>query len=179
MTTRVAFLRAVNIGKRRVSNPRLVEVVEGLGAKNAWAYINSGNVVFDMGGARGAVEKRLESALEKEFGFEVTTFVRTPAQLDHALNLNPFKLSGGDTYFITFLKSAATARQRADLEALSNKFDTLVVDGAEVHWRMRGKSSDTTLPTKAWEDVIGRHRSTSRNTNMLRKLVEKIEAHDG
>ena len=179
MTRRVAFLRAVNVGKRRVSNARLVEVVEGLGDREVWPFINSGNVVFDIEGPRRSVEQDLEKAFENEFGFEVTTFVRTPAQLRHALDLKPFTVSAGDTYLITFLKSPATAGQRADLQALSNDFDTLVVDGAEVHWRMRGRSSGTTLPTKAWENVIGRHRSTSRNTTMLRKLLDKIEARDG
>ena len=46
---------------------------------------------------------------------------------------------------------------------------------ADVHWLMHGKSTDTEVPTKAWEGVIGRHRSTSRNTTMLRKLVAKID----
>jgi hypothetical protein len=41
---------------------------------------------------------------------------------------------------------------------------------------MRGKSTDTTIPTRAWEQLIGPHRSTSRNTTMLRKLVEKMDA---
>jgi uncharacterized protein (DUF1697 family) len=176
MTTRVAFLRAVNLGKRRTPNARLVEIVEASGASAVWTYINSGNVVFDLGGSRAAVERDLETAFETEFGFEVTTFIRTPLELRRALDLNPFKVSSGDTYFITFLKSSPSTRQRADLEALSNDFDTLVVAGADVHWRMRGRSIDTKLTTKKWENIVGPRSSTSRNITMLRKLLEKIEA---
>jgi hypothetical protein len=86
----------------------------------------------------------------------------------------PFEVAEGDTHFLTLLKARPTAAERRALEALSNDFDTLVVDGLDVHWRMRGKSTDTLVKTKDWEQVIGRHRSTSRNVTMLRKLVAKL-----
>ena len=47
MTVRVGFLRAVNLGKRKVEMARLKAVAEGLGHGDVWTYINSGNVVFD------------------------------------------------------------------------------------------------------------------------------------
>ena len=54
-----------------------------------------------------------------------------------------------------------------------------MVAGRDVHWHMRGKSTDTKVPSKAWERAIGHHTSTSRNTTMLRKLVAKIDERDG
>ena len=172
---RVAFLRAVNLGKRTVKMARLVEVMRDLGYDDAWTHINSGNVVFDATGRRGALEAQLEQAYEDEFGFEVTTFVRTATELRRALAVDPFPLRARDTYFLTFLKATPTKSQAAALEALSNDFDTLVVVGRDVHWRMHGRSSATTVPARAWEQVIGRHTSTSRNTNMLRKLMAKLD----
>jgi hypothetical protein len=41
---------------------------------------------------------------------------------------------------------------------------------------MRGKSTDTHLKTKDWDQLVGRHCSTSRNTTMLRALMSKIDA---
>ena len=175
MTVRVAFLRAVNLGKRRVPMARLAEIVEGLGGDGVWTYINSGNVVFEAAGSRGDLERSLESELEKAFGFEVTTFVRTAAELRATIALHPFEVEPDDTYFLTMLKSALTPTQARGLEGLSNDFDTLVVKGRDVHWRMHGKSIDTRLPTSAWEKHVGRQRSTSRNMTMLRKLVAKID----
>ena len=175
MTTRVAFLRAVNLGKRKVRMAHLVEIVEGLGHEKVWTHINSGNVVFEASGSRADVEHGLETAFETAFGFEVTTFVRTPAQLKAALAAQPFEVAEGDTHFLTLLKARPSAAARRALEALSNDFDTLVVDGFDVHWRMRGRSTDTRVRTKDWEQVIGRHRSTSRNVTMLRKLVAKLD----
>ena len=127
MTTRIAFLRAVNVGRRTVPMSRLVEVFGGLGYEGAWTHINSGNVVFDATGGRAALERTIEEALESTFGFEVTTFVRTATELDKALRVDPFRLADGDTYFITFLKDVPSAATAKALEAASNDFDTLVV----------------------------------------------------
>jgi len=176
MTTRIAFLRAVNLGRRRVAMSRLVDLFHDAGYPDAWTYINSGNVVFEATEPRAGLERRLEASLEDAFGFEVTTFLRTVSELRKAVAATPFTVSAGDTYFLTFLKSTLSATQRRTLEGFSNDFDTLVVAGRTVHWRMRGKSIDTTVSTKNWESVVGRHQSTSRNMNMIRQLLEKVDS---
>ncbi|MCU1599792.1 MAG: hypothetical protein JWO22_501 [Frankiales bacterium] len=173
MTSRLAFLRAVNLGKRRVSMPRVKEVLRESGHEDAWTYINSGNIGLTSSAARSTLESELEALLEKEFGFEVTTFVRTVAEVEKALLLEPFRLATGDTYFVTFLKKAPSTSQAKALESLSGDFDTLQVHGSDVHWLMRGRSSDSPLTRRDWEKVLGPLSSTSRNTTMLRKLVAK------
>ncbi|HEX8804858.1 MAG TPA: DUF1697 domain-containing protein [Acidimicrobiales bacterium] len=176
MTTRVAFLRAVNLGRRRVPGARAVELVEGLGYADVWSYATSGNVVFDAGGRREDLEEAIGAALERDVGFEVTTFVRSAAELRRLLAAAPFDVGPGDTYFVTFLKDVATAPTARALEALSNEFDTLSVAGRDVHWLMHGRSTDTSVTKKAWESVVGVNRSTSRNTTLLRRLVDRLPA---
>jgi len=176
MSVRVGFLRAVNVGTRRVPMARLVAVCEGLGYADVWTFINSGNVVFRTTGPRASVEAAMEKALEDEFGFECTTFVRTPKELKDVLGARPFSLAAGDTHFVTFLKSAPSTSGARRVEGLSNDFDTLVVQGAEVHWRMRGRSTDSHLARRDWEKVLGPLSSTSRNVTMLTKLVAKLDA---
>jgi len=174
LTTHIAFLRAVNLGKRRVGMARLVEIFEGLGYEGVWTYVNSGNVVFDASGSRADLEPTIGDALEAEFGFEVTTFVRTAAEIRRVLKVDPFVVAEGDTYFITFLGAVPSAATARAFESTSNDFDTLVVKGRDVHWRMRGKSTETTVKQKDWK-VLGEY-STSRNVTMLRKLAAKIDA---
>jgi uncharacterized protein (DUF1697 family) len=174
VTTRIAFLRAVNLGRRKVAMARLVALFGELGFEDVWTHINSGNVVFDATGSRADVERTIEDALEAELGFEVTTFVRTATELGHILEAPPFDVADGDTYFITFLKTTPSAATARALEAASNDFDTLVVRGRDVHWRMHGKSTDTTVKQKDWK-IVGEHGSTSRNVTMLRKLGAKLE----
>ena len=118
MTVRVGFLRAVNLGKRRVEMSRLKAVAEGLGHGDVWTYINSGNVVFDATGSRANLEKAMEKALETEFGFECTTFVRTAAELEKTLAATPFEVQAADTHFVTFLKKTPSSSAAKALEAL-------------------------------------------------------------
>lgn len=175
MTTHIAFLRAVNVGRRTVSMAALAEVCRELGYGDVWTHVNSGNAIFDATGRRTKIEDALSSALEARFGFEVTTFVRTHRELVAAMAVEPFRLEPHDTYFITFLRSAPSAQAKQDLEAASNEFDTIEVHGMDVHWRMRGKSTDTTVKPAVWRRAVGEHGSTSRNTNMLRGLLAKID----
>ena len=177
MAVRVAFLRAVNVGKRTVDMARAVESLVALGFGNTWSHINSGNLIFDGAGQRAKIEGAIEHALEAEFGFEITTFVRSADELQQALSIKPFTLAATDTYFITFLKDIPPASVAKQLEAASNDFDTLIVHGRDVHWHMRGKSTDTTLQRSTWK-LVGERRSTSRNVNMLTKLVAKISERD-
>ncbi|MET0146940.1 MAG: DUF1697 domain-containing protein [Ilumatobacteraceae bacterium] len=173
MTTRIAFLRAVNLGRRTVPMARLVETCAGLGYDDVWTFANSGNVVFSATGRRADIERTMEESLASAFGFEVTTFARTAAELRTALALRPFELATGDTYFVTFLKDVPSAATARALESASNEFDTLVVDGRDVHWRMRGKSTDTTLTRATW-NLVGERRSTSRNVNLLGRIAAKL-----
>ena len=175
MTRRVAFLRAVNLGKRRVDMKRLASVTIDSGFDEVWTYVNSGNVVFDGTGRREAIEDRLQTAYEREFGFECTTFVRTASELRGLVAEAPFNPATDDTHFVTFLKSSPTATQARDLEAMSNSFDTLVVRGRDVHWLMHGRSSDSPLKKRDWERILGPNTSTSRNTTMLGRLVSKFD----
>ncbi len=175
MTVRIGFLRAVNLGRRRVPMSRLTTVCEGLGYADVWTYVNSGNVVFDTTGARASVESAMQRALEDEFGFECTTFVRTAKELKSVLDATPFTVAAGDTHFVTFLKEAPAACDAKRLEELSNDFETLIVHGADVHWRMSGKSTDSRLVRRDWEKILGPLSSTSRNVTMLTKLAAKID----
>lgn len=176
MTVHIGLLRAVNVGHRRVAMARLREVTEGLGHTDVWTHVNSGNVVFAATGRRDAIETALEAAYEDAFGFECTTFVRTAAEVDAVLAATPFEVGEGDTHFVTFLKVAPSAGAKRDLEALSNPFETLVVDGHDVHWLMHGRSTDSRLGKRDWERILGKDSSTSRNTTMLRGLAAKIAA---
>ena len=175
MTTDVAFLRAVNVGRRRVANARVAEILEGLGYDDVWTFVNSGNAVFTATGSRTALEKAIRTALEADVGFEVTTFVRSDTELRSALDRRPFDVGPGDTYFITFLQDCPSAGQRRDLEALSNAMDTLVVDGPDVHWLMHGTSMESTLVKRQWDKILGPESSTSRNTTMLTRLLAKLD----
>ena len=78
----VAFLRGINLGKRRLSMSRLKALFEEIGFDDVETFIASGNVLFsskarDAGRLDRAIAKHLESAL----GYDVDTFLRTAAEV--------------------------------------------------------------------------------------------------
>src|SRR5215218_3654462 len=124
MGQHVAFLRAVNVGKRTVAMPRLKAMVEEVGFEDVWTYINSGNVVFSGTGSRSVLEDQLEARFEAELGFVVETFVRTAAEVRAIGEARPFTEPAGHTHMVTFLRDRATPAQAAALEGLTNAVDT-------------------------------------------------------
>lgn len=172
----VAFLRAVNVGKRRVAMADLTADLEGLGLDDVWTYINSGNGVFRSPLGRAKLEPQIEAALLDSHGFAVETFVRTATQVQALVDLQPFgAVPDGVTHMVMLLRSAPAATDRKAIEGLSGDVDQLQVHGAEVHWRIEGKSLDTALKPKDWKAAgLGVELSTTRNIAMLTKLAAKL-----
>src|SRR4051794_5594565 len=86
----VAFLRAVNVGRRRVAMATAREVLCQLGLADVSSYVNSGNLLFSAGGKAADHETAIRSALEKAFEFELTTFVRSAKQVRTLVEQRPF-----------------------------------------------------------------------------------------
>jgi uncharacterized protein (DUF1697 family) len=91
-TTYIAFLRAVNVGGRVVPMAKLRAHFEELGFGDVRTFIQSGNVFFTTKkNDRAALTRRIEGHLHGALGFEVPTMLRTPAEVEAALALDPFK----------------------------------------------------------------------------------------
>ncbi len=171
----VAFLRAVNVGKRRVAMAQLRADLEQLGFDEVWTHINSGNAVFRSRLVRATLEAQIERALHESFGFEVETFVRTAGEIVEIVERRPFgDLPDGTTHLVAFLRKAPSPAQRSSIEALSGPVDQLEVHGAEVHWRIEGASQDTQLKPTHWK-AAGAVPNTTRNITMLTKLAGMLD----
>jgi uncharacterized protein (DUF1697 family) len=173
----VAFLRAINLAKnRRVAMADLREELEAVGFADVGTYIASGNAYFTATGKAADLERAIEPRLAKRFGFEIPTIVRTRAQLEKAVALEPFGALGtGDTWSVTFLRKAPSAAAKQAVAALSNDVDTLEVHGADLHWHVRGGGRmGTTVKDAQVGKALGGIEGTNRNSTMLRKLLEKL-----
>jgi uncharacterized protein (DUF1697 family) len=172
----VAFLRAVNVGSRRVDMGRARTVLEGLGYSEVGSFVNSGNLMFSTTGRTTALEAAIRPALEDEFGIaELTTFVRTAAQVRTLAAEKPFgTIADGHTHFVLLPLQRLTAAQKKTVEALSNDHDEVVVTGRDVHWLIRSRSIETTLGPRQWAEALPGMPTTARNTTMLERLVAKL-----
>src|SRR5262249_51141954 len=74
MPTYIAFLRAINIGKRQFAKAAIIKACEDAGCTDVETYINTGNVrVTTPLRSRAKVEATLEAAFAAEAGFDVAT----------------------------------------------------------------------------------------------------------
>jgi uncharacterized protein (DUF1697 family) len=171
----VAFLRAVNVGKRTVAMATARQALEGLGLDQVSSYVNSGNLLFSASGKASAHEIAIRAALEEVFGFEVTTFVRTATQVKALATAKPFGvIAAGHTHFALLPLTPLTAMEKTAVEGLSNDHDTVVVEGRDVHWLIRSKSTETTLGPTRWKKALPDNPTTARNTTMLTKLAARL-----
>jgi uncharacterized protein (DUF1697 family) len=171
----VAFLRAVNVGRRTVAMAVARQALEELGYDDVASYLNSGNLLFRSAGTAAEHEFAIRSELEDRFGFELTTFVRTAAQVKALTTAQPFgRIAGGHTHFALLPLTRLTAKEKKAVENLSNDHDEVVVRGRDVHWLIRSKSTETTLGPTRWRQALPDNPTTARNTTMLTRLVGKL-----
>ncbi len=172
MPLQVAFLRAINVGNRRVSMDRLREPFEALGHDDVSTFIASGNVIFRAGGRAADVERDVEAALRDALGFDVVAFVRPASALVRVVRDQPF---GGpdDSVHVGFLKKAATAPARNALAALSTVTDTVASKGREVYWLATAGMGRATVSGAAIEKALGQP-TTFRSLKMLTRLLAKV-----
>ena len=168
----MAFLRAINVGTRRVSKDRLREPFEALGFDDVWTFIASGNVVFRTGEKPADAEPAIEAALTDALGFEVVAFVRPAAALARVVDDQPFSGSE-ESVHVGFLKKAATAPVRRALDALGNDVDTVTVKRREVYWLARGGMGRATVSGSVLEKTLGQP-TTLRSLKMLKRLRAKV-----
>jgi uncharacterized protein (DUF1697 family) len=175
----IAFLRAINVGGRTVRMDELREAFEGLGFESVSTFIASGNVIFDARSrSAAALETKIEKHLEKVFGFEVGTFLRTADELIGVGAREPFAGDATDaegarvTEYVVFMRDAPPRGAAKKLADLCTDIDTLHIDGREIHWRCRGGMMDTTVPTGALEKIAGGP-VTMRNHNTVMRILAK------
>jgi uncharacterized protein (DUF1697 family) len=171
----VAFLRAVNLGERRVAMATARRVLEEHGFDAVASYANSGNLLFCAAGSASDHETAIRSALEDVFGFELTTFVRTARQVRALATDKPFGVvAAGHTHFALLPLTRLTTKEKRAAEGLSNDHDEVVVRGRDLHWLIRSRSTETTLGSRQWSQALPNNPTTARNTTMLERLARKL-----
>ncbi|MEL0455066.1 DUF1697 domain-containing protein [Flavobacteriaceae bacterium SZ-1-7] len=112
MNTYVALLRGINVsGQKKVPMAELRELLSKAGLKDVQTYIQSGNVVFRS--SENEAEKlalRIQNTIEKHFGFEVPTLVKSPKELQQIFDACPFpEDEKTESYFMLLFASPSKA----------------------------------------------------------------------
>jgi uncharacterized protein (DUF1697 family) len=177
----IAFLRAVNVGGRIVKMAQLREVFDAAGFTEVETFIASGNVIFSSRARNStAVEQQVEARLREALGFDVPTFVRTPAAVAAAAARQAFPataVSGAGFYAAAFLKTPIDAAGARGLAALESPVDRFAAHGDVVYWLSAARASETKVSLVKFERAVGRA-ATMRSMVSLGKLAARHCAPD-
>jgi uncharacterized protein (DUF1697 family) len=174
MTRYVALLRGINVGgNKKVPMAQLRKVLEGLGYTDVATLLQSGNAVFTAKEkSPEKVARQLETAIAKEFGFEVSVIIRTRDELAAAIQANP--LSGAEDapsrFLVTFLSGVPDKKRLQEIDPAAYLPDEFRVVGREIYARFPNGIGNSKLAT-----VLGGRRlgviPTARNWSTVTKLL--------
>lgn len=171
MPTRIAFLRAINVGGHTVSMARLRALVGELGWTDVQSFIASGNLRFEAEGAAAAIARQLARHLEGALGYPVPVFVRSPRQLSQVLARLPRAANEpGTTTYVGFLRTAPDSAARRRLATLESAVDSFVPMGKELLWLCRKTISTSTVTGSQLEKALGQQ-TTVRGLPTVRRMV--------
>ena len=173
----VGFLRAVNVGGRIVKMDRLRQLFEETGFTGVSTHLASGNVLFTAGRGRSAThEAKIERSLEAGLGWEVATFLRTPAEMAAVVERLPFPaedVATAHAVYVGFLKSPPAPDARALLHGLRTPTDALEVHGREVYWLCRVRTAASELSGASLEKAL-KLAATFRNMTTVCAVAAKL-----
>ena len=130
MTTRwVAFLRGINLGKRRVKNTELSRIFDELGFRDVKVLIFSGNVVFEAEESDEAkLTKIVEDGLRGALGYQVSTMLRTSPEVRALIDREPFKgieVTKETRLYVTLLADKTKSEMKLPYESLGGELRIL------------------------------------------------------
>ncbi|MBP7998816.1 MAG: DUF1697 domain-containing protein [Chloroflexi bacterium] len=173
----IAFLRAINVGGHTVKMDRLRDLFGQMGFAHVETFIASGNVIFTTPDTDfSALEQKIELTLREMLGYEVATFIRTPAELVAIGHSEPFPLADlqteGHGLYVAFVKTDPPPPAEARLQGFTTAIDAFQVRGREIYWLCRTKSSESTFSGAILEKSLGQS-ATLRNITTIKKLAAK------
>lgn len=174
MPTYIAFLRAVNVGSRWVKMARINALLPEHGYAEVATHIQSGNLrVTTPTRSAAEVASHLQTVLSEEFGFDIPTIVRTPAQLRELVatveGMTP-PLPDARVY-IVFLQAGPSAEARSRLQGWDNAGERAVVVGPHVILWLSVPFHKARLTNARIEGIAGV--ATTRDLKVVRTLVQK------
>ena len=177
MPTHVAFLRGMNLGKRRIKNEELRAEFEALGFAEVATFRASGNVVFGAGrkSDEAKLTRRIEKGLGESLGYEVTTFVRSCAEVRKLASREPFEpklvAKSEGKLQVSLLGKKPTAKQKREVLGLATERDLLAVEGRELYWLPSGGILESELDLKAIAGLLGA--DTRRTMGTIEQIAAK------
>ena len=173
MATWIALLRGINVGgANRLAMADLRDLVTAAGHTRVSTYIQSGNVVLTSPRSdRAALAAEISSGIERSHGLMVTVVLRSPEELQAALEANPFSAeSDGTRVLITFLSDAPSRDDIVRLEPERFIPDRFALRGAQLYGLYPNGAGRSKMTLDYFEKRL-HVKGTARNLNTVAKLI--------
>ncbi len=179
MPTFIAFLRAVNVGKRKYPMAELREALSDAGFEEVATHIQTGNALVRTSmRSRAKVTAALEKAMLEDRGFAVPVVLMTPAELsemyDEAVAFaEEFTSKGNEIlgHHLTLLVDPPAAAQAKKLEDRSEPGEEVRVGKRAVHLMLAKHYHEASTSNAEVERLLGV--ATTRSLTVITKLAEK------
>ncbi len=170
----ISLLRGINVsGQKKILMKDLKALYENQGFKNVVTYIQSGNVIFDSDGSVEDMIAKIQSAITKQYGFDVPVQVRESKHFEKIIKACPFSeldlVEEGTRVMVTFLADVPSKDNVAKLMAYVKEPERLVLVGREVYLHCPNGYGTAKLNNNFLEKKL-QVRATTRNWKSVIKL---------
>jgi uncharacterized protein (DUF1697 family) len=172
MTTFIALLRGVNVGKaKRVPMADFRNLLVALGYTNVVTLLNSGNAVFRCGsGTPARLASAIAESITRKLKVEVPVIVMSSKQLAAIVAGNPFRVDETEhsRFLVAFTQETKALEDLASIQPHVKAPERFAIGkhAAYLH------CADGILESRAGEALLGRagRRATTRNLATTLKL---------
>lgn len=175
----IAMLRGVNVGgHNKIRMEALRALCTKLKLRDACTYVQSGNVIFrtdqrDL----ASLAKRLQNAIERDFGFRPDIVLRTAAELRDVIARNPFANRRDiepNKLLVTFLASDPGPEARDKATKIKTEPEELRMERREVYIYFPNGMARPKMSWPAIERTL-QTSGTGRNWNSVTKMLQIAE----
>lgn len=179
----ISMLRGVNVGgHHKIKMDALRSLYVSLKLEDPRTHIQSGNVIFRTREKNlPALAKKIQTAIEREFGFRPEVMLRTADELRQTIAATPFpahRALDPSKVLVTFLASDLAAEAHAAFQTFKAHPEELHLKGRELFIYFPSGMGQSKLRWSAIEKLL-KAPGTARNWNTLTKMLaiaEELEA---
>jgi uncharacterized protein (DUF1697 family) len=164
MTSYVALLRGVNLGKRQLRMEDLRRIGSDLGLGSPSTFIASGNLLFASDKSERELKSALEAALGEHMGAAVPVMIRTGEEVARVVGANPFGDQPGNRVVAIFLDDSPPTDFADHAKHVAGERMAPGTREIYVHYPDGQGPSKLQIPAAA--------SGTARNMNSVAKLAE-------
>jgi uncharacterized protein (DUF1697 family) len=183
MPVLISMLRGVNLGPHnRIKMDALRALYSSLKLEDPRTYVQSGNVIFRTKEKNlAALSKKIQTAIEREFGFRPAVILRTTDELRQAIAVTPFaasrKLEPGKI-LVTFLSDAPGSEAETALVRFNSCPEEVHLLGRELYIYFPNGAGRSKLPWSSLEKLM-KVTGTARNWNSVMNMLAIADQLEG